>query len=67
MNTIDIAVVALPDGQVLHCEAHSANIQKEIDSWKRNIPKKRLNEYDDFTYGGVVQIRMLKKDWDKIK
>ena len=67
MHTINIAVIALPDGTVIHCEDHPSILQKKIDKWKETIPTKRLQDLEHFTYGGVVKIRMLKRDWNKIK
>lgn len=67
MNTIDIAIIALPDGTVIHCEDHPSIISKKINAWKDVTPIDLLQEYDNFTYGGVVKIRMLKRDWKKIK
>ena len=67
MKTIDVAAIALPDGTVIHCEDHPSILRKKIDEWKETIPVERLQDYDTFTYGGVVRIRMLKRDWDKIK
>lgn len=66
-EVIDACCIACPDGQTRWCKDEPKDAAAQWASWRNALPAEQREQYERAgVLGGIVKIRMMRRDFDRI-